>query len=90
MLQVVDQKNSDKGKEAGWARELKGVGPREGEGGEVPRGSTLPVRLALQDLYIPRQARMVTFRMVYAPSPTNSHCTLSIQSAGFDMPCMIV
>ena len=60
-------------------------------GGEVPRGSTLPVRLAFQDLYMPRQARMVTFKMVYAPSPASPILPMKHLSAVIDtMPCMIV
>ena len=62
----------DKAREVG---EGGGGGGWWGGGGvemNVPRGSTLPVRLAFQDLYMPRQARMVTFKMVYAPSPASS------------------
>ena len=50
---------------------FRGGGQGRGVRVKVPRGATLPVRLALQDLYMPRQARMVTFKMVYAPSPAS-------------------
>ena len=53
------------------ARKVGGRGVGAREGAYVPRGSTLPVRLAFQDLYMPRQANMVTFKMVYAPSPAS-------------------